>query len=113
MCASALLQSVRKRPSDGLEILPGKAVIEIKSAGFNKGTAVRELMTYPSFADRCPVFIGDDTTDEAAFAVLPDFGGLGISVGRKVPGAAGRFHRPSDVRHWLERLSESDVILIS
>jgi len=101
------------RPSDIVEILPGKAVIEIKSAGFNKGTAVRELMTYQPFIDRCPIFIGDDTTDEAAFAVLPDFGGLGISVGRKVAGVAGRFQAPSDVRHWLERLADSDVIVAS
>jgi trehalose 6-phosphate phosphatase len=101
------------RPSDAVEILPGKAVIEIKSAGFNKGTAVRELMTYPPFADRCPIFIGDDTTDEAAFAVLPDFGGLGISVGRKVAGIAGRFQAPSDVRNWLVRIAESDVVIAS
>ena len=52
-----------------------------------------------------PIFIGDDTTDEAAFAVLPDFDGLAISVGRKVPGVAGRFQAPKDVRLWLERLS--------
>ena len=45
---------------------------------------MRELMTYPPFADRHPIFIGDDTTDEPVFAVIPQFGGLGFSVGRVV-----------------------------
>ena len=44
-------------------------------------------------------------TDEAAFAVVPEFRGLAISVGRKVPGVADRFQTPADVRRWLERLS--------
>ena len=53
---------------------------------------------------RFVIFIGDDTTDEAAFAVMPEFDGLAISVGRKVPGVSGRFQTPQDVRQWLERL---------
>jgi trehalose 6-phosphate phosphatase len=91
-------------PPAGIEILPGKAVIEIKRRGVNKGTAIRELMAHAPFAGRRPVFVGDDTTDEAAFAVMPEFDGLAISVGRIVPGAAKRFETPSDVRRWLERI---------
>src|SRR2546422_6530548 len=34
-----------------IELLPGKLMLEIKQSGYNKGTAVRELMTYPPFAD--------------------------------------------------------------
>jgi trehalose 6-phosphate phosphatase len=92
-------------PPDSFELLTGKAVLEVKTTGFNKGTAVRELMTYPPFAGRRPIFIGDDTTDEAAFEVMPEFDGLAVSVGRKVPGTDGRFQSPSDVRHWLERMA--------
>ncbi len=91
-------------PPSSYELLTGKAVIEVKSPGFDKGTAVRELMTYPPFTGRMPVFIGDDTTDEAAFAVMPEFDGLAISVGRKVLGVSARFQTPHDVRQWLERL---------
>jgi trehalose 6-phosphate phosphatase len=90
---------------DSVEILPGKFVIEIKPRGFNKGTALRELMTYPPFAGRRPLFIGDDTTDDAAFAVLPDFSGVGFSVGGIVPGASHNFDGPQDVRLWLEQIS--------
>jgi trehalose 6-phosphate phosphatase len=89
-----------------LEILPGKAVLEIKSAGFDKGTAVRQLMRQPPFAGRRPIFIGDDTTDEAAFAVMAEFDGMALSVGRRVADTAGCFDKPEDVRIWLEQISQ-------
>jgi trehalose 6-phosphate phosphatase len=92
-------------PAGTVEILPGKAVIEIKKSGFNKGTALRALMTQQPFAGRKPIFIGDDVTDEAAFAVVPEFDGLAISVGRMVPGVAQRFETAGDVRRWLERIA--------
>jgi trehalose 6-phosphate phosphatase len=91
-------------PPGSLEILPGKAVIEIKRQGVTKGTAIRELMRHAPFAGRQPVFVGDDTTDEHAFAVMPEFKGMAISVGRIVPGASKRFETPSDVRRWLDRI---------
>jgi trehalose 6-phosphate phosphatase len=87
-----------------VEILPGKAVIEIKRAGFSKATGVQELMRRAPFRGRVPIFIGDDTTDESVFAIMPDFGGLGLSVGRQVEGAIRHFDAPSDVRQWLERI---------
>ncbi len=92
-------------PPDTVEVLPGKAVLEIKQAGFNKGTAVRELMTYPPFRGRRPIFIGDDTTDELVFPVLAEFNGIGFSVGRRVEGARGCFDAPRDVRNWLDTIS--------
>jgi len=87
-------------------LLTGKAVIEVKSVGFNKGSAVRELMSYPPFAGRAPIFNGDDVTDEAAFEVVPEFNGFAISVGRKVPGVNAVFHAPEDVRRWLDKISQ-------
>ena len=44
-------------------------------------------------------------TDDAAFAVLPEFSGVGFSVGGIVPGASFNFETPHDVRTWLEQLS--------
>ena len=95
-------------PSSSIEVLPGKSVIEVKSTAFSKGTGIRELMKYPPFRGRKPVFIGDDITDESAFAVLPEFGGLGFSVGRRIPGLAGCFPRPRDVRQWLYRMAGTE-----
>jgi trehalose 6-phosphate phosphatase len=96
-----------------IEILPGKAVIEIKHAGFSKATGVRELMTHAPFAGRRPVFVGDDTTDETVFAILPELDGIGFSVGRQVVGLAGCFETPASVRAWLERLAPADESLAS
>jgi trehalose 6-phosphate phosphatase len=89
-----------------LEVLPGKLVVEIKPSGYDKGTGLREMMAIAPFSGRKPIFIGDDITDHAAFAVLPDFHGIGFSVGGAVPGADFNFDGPQDVRLWLERLGD-------
>jgi trehalose 6-phosphate phosphatase len=99
----------RTQPAGSVELLAGKAVIEVKTAGFNKGTAVRELMTHPPFAGRVPIFIGDDITDEHAFAAMPEYNGIAISVGRELPGIASRFQSPAEVRDWLDRISRQAV----
>ena len=96
-----------------IEVLSGKAVIEIKHVGFSKGTGVRELMTHAPFRGRRPIFIGDDATDETVFAILPEFDGLGFSVGREIAGLTGHFDAPADVRAWLEQLAPADKSLAS
>lgn len=98
-------------PRGSVEVLPGKSVVEVKSAGFDKGTAVRKLMGMPPFAGRRPIYVGDDTTDESAFAALREFDGVGLSVGRRLRGAVGHFASPGDVRAWLERISNSDGLV--
>ena len=86
-------------------MLPGKAMFEVKRPNVSKGDGVRELMTHPPFAGRMPVFIGDDVTDESVFAVLPELGGKGFSVGRHFAGLAGIFDSPKEVRRALQRLA--------
>ncbi len=88
-----------------VEMLPGKLVLEIKPLGVNKVNAVCDLMNCPPFAERNPIFIGDDTTDEPVFGVVAQFGGLGFSVGRAVPDATGHFEKPESVRAWLARIA--------
>src|ERR1700761_8084502 len=91
-------------PNAPIEVLPGKSVCEIKHSGFSKASGVRELMTHAPFKGRRPLFIGDDVTDETVFAIMPDFGGLSFSVGRRARGVAHHFDEPRDVREWLARL---------
>jgi trehalose 6-phosphate phosphatase len=95
-------------PEAPIEVLPGKCVCEIKHAGFTKATGVRELMTRAPFKGRTPLFIGDDVTDETVFAIMPDFGGLSFSVGRRAEGVDGHFDAPSDVREFLAVLARAD-----
>jgi trehalose 6-phosphate phosphatase len=92
---------------DSVEIMFGKAVIDIKPKLFNKGSAVREVMTSAPFAGRRLVFIGDDTTDESVFAILPELNGIGYAVGRVMSGAQGSFSSPAHVRSWLARIASS------
>src|SRR3981189_2694188 len=75
-------------PNAPIEVLPGKCVCEIKHSGFNKATGVLELMTHCAFRGRPPIFIGDEFTDEAVFAIMPDLHGLAFSVGRRATGVA-------------------------
>jgi trehalose 6-phosphate phosphatase len=96
-------------PNAPIEVLPGKCVCEIKHSGFNKATGVRELMTHEPFKGRRPIFIGDDVTDEAVFAIVPEFGGLAFSVGRHAKGVADYFDEPSEVREWLARLVDDEA----
>lgn len=92
-------------PGEAIEVLPGKAMFEVKRPGVSKGAAVRALMTQKPFAGRMPVFIGDDVTDESVFAVLPDLGGKGFSVGRAFKNVIGIFATPEAVREALKRLA--------
>jgi trehalose 6-phosphate phosphatase len=95
----------RDARDDRVELLPGKLVIEVKAAGVNKANAVCELMERAPFANRNPIFIGDDTTDEPVFAIISRFGGLGFSVGRIAPHVNGHFENPESVRAWLARIA--------
>jgi trehalose 6-phosphate phosphatase len=96
-------------PNAPIEVLPGKCVCEIKHSGFTKATGVRELMTHEPFKGRRPIFIGDDVTDEAVFAIIPEFGGLAFSVGRHATGVADYFDEPREVREWLARLVDNEA----
>ncbi|MBK5959679.1 trehalose-phosphatase [Rhodoplanes elegans] len=107
VAVTAMVQSICESfPDLPLEAMPGKAVIEVKPAAFDKASAVAELMRLPPFEGRRPVFVGDDVTDERVFPILPPLGGFGFAVGRDIPGTAGSFAGPAAVRAWLDGLLE-------
>jgi trehalose 6-phosphate phosphatase len=97
-------------PNAPIEVMPGKCVCEIKHSGFNKASGVIELMSHAPFKGRRPIFIGDDVTDESVFAIMPDFGGLSFSVGRRAQGVANYFDDPAEVRAWLARLVGDEAV---
>lgn len=66
--------------NDGLVILPGKMVFELKPEGIDKGVAVRAFLDEAPFRGRVPVYMGDDVTDEHAFAVVNELGGVTIKI---------------------------------
>ncbi|HWF63426.1 MAG TPA: trehalose-phosphatase [Rhizomicrobium sp.] len=87
----------------------GKAVIETKPLGIDKGVGVRALLRQPPFRGRVPVFGGDDTTDMDAFQILPELGGTSFSVGRRFDGVDYHFPSPLAVRQWLAQLAEQGI----
>jgi trehalose 6-phosphate phosphatase len=101
-----LIQRLVAGSGEGLVVQEGKCVVEVKPAGFDKGTAVAEYLGEPPFAGRRPVFVGDDRNDEHAFAVVNARAGVSVFVGGA--GAAGidscaryRLAGTAAVRAWL------------
>lgn len=80
----------------------GKRVVELKPAGKDKGIAVMEFMDEEPFRGRTPVFVGDDATDEYAFAVVNDLDGYSIKVGPGETVARWRLPDVRAVRAWLD-----------
>lgn len=100
-CLLAAEQAARLAP--GYVVQPGKMVVEVKPAGANKGAALRRAATRPPFAERRPVMVGDDTTDEDAMRDALALGGVAVKVGPGASVAPLRAPDPSAVRAWLER----------
>lgn len=89
----------------GYETQPGNCSIEIKPAGMDKGRALTAFLAEAPFAGRTPVYVGDDLTDEHAFAAANAHDGISIRVGDREPTQA-RFtlRDPSAVAVWLVNL---------
>lgn len=89
----------------GLALQPGNLVVELKTPGSDKGTALRAFMQEPPFAGGFPVMIGDDLTDEHGFEAAVSLGGFGVLVGPPRPTTA-RYGLPDvdAVLDWLAAL---------
>ncbi len=61
-------------------------------------------MAEPPFRGQVPVFLGDDLTDEAGFAVVNALGGHSIKVGEGPTQARERLASVTAVGEWLQRL---------
>ena len=101
-----IMRLVEAKPRIPVEVMAAHCAVELKAPGYDKGRAIASFLSEPVFAGRAPVFIGDDTTDEAGFAVVSARGGLAYSVGHRRPGTIGVFDRPRDVRDWLAAFAE-------
>lgn len=105
--APILEEPVRRRAvaiaeRHGLELQPGKMMVEIRGPGWNKGEAVAALMAASPMAGSLPIVIGDDLTDEPALKLAGEMGGFGVLVGGRRETAA--LHGLGDVgavRRWL------------
>ena len=83
------------------KVVTGKEVVEFALATATKGDAMRALAERTGAT--ATIYLGDDVTDEDAFAVLGP-GDLGIKVGPGATAATRRVDSPADVSRLLERL---------
>lgn len=80
----------------------GDGVVEVRPVGTDKGDAIAAFLDEAPFAGRCPVFVGDDLTDEHGFEVVLERGGLAVLVGNRAPSRARhRLRDPDAVLAWL------------
>lgn len=90
----------------GLEVQPGKMMVELRRPGSDKGDAVRRLMRHEPMSGSLPVFVGDDITDETAFEAARALGGYGVLAGPPRESAARfRLPDPAAVRAWLSGMA--------
>jgi trehalose-phosphatase len=97
------LKAILRKVASRVRVMEGKKVWEVLPREVEgKGAAVLELLRGMK-GRPLPIYAGDDTTDEAAFAALPD--GVTIRVGKPRPTRARyRLRGPGEVRLFLERL---------
>ncbi|GAA0929498.1 trehalose-phosphatase [Pseudonocardia zijingensis] len=101
-----VLDAVRAGPAarEGIEVTPGKAVLDLSVARMDKGAAL-ELLREQVGADAV-LFAGDDVTDETAFARLRP-GDVGVKVGPGDTAAEHRVDAPPDITALLQQLVEA------
>lgn len=91
----------------GLSLIDGKMVLEIKPDHVNKGHAIAQLMETPLFRGRIPVFAGDDRTDEDGFRIVNAMRGVTIKVGQGETEAACRIASVGALLSWLDGVARS------
>lgn len=108
--ATDTAEAIARAHSGKYEVQHGSCVAELKPTGSSKGLALQRLMEQAPFHGRRPVVVGDDLTDEHAFAFASELGGFGVVVGARTPTLAQyRLADPSAVHAWLERLAEATL----
>lgn len=86
--------------------LVGKCVVEIRPRQLTKGAGMRRLMEQAPFRGRSPIFAGDDVTDEDAFELVNQLGGISVRVGAPARTAAAfTLADPEQLRRWLQEIA--------
>lgn len=104
---AALALARRLADETGLTLQAGNLVVELKTPGTSKGTALKAFMLEPPFAGSVPVMLGDDLTDEDGFLAAEALGGFGVLVGPPRETAARHGLPDVDaVLAWLHAVEE-------
>ena len=101
--ADAVIEAAeRLAQSSELVLQLGDMVAELRTPGQDKGKSVSAFLREAPFDGACPVFVGDDLTDEDGFVAAARLGGYGVLVGPERPTqAAYRLEDCNAVLGWL------------
>ena len=88
----------------GVTVRTGKAVLEFAVRSSDKGESLTRLRQHVGAT--AAIYVGDDVTDEDAFASL-DAQDVGVKVGQGKSIATYRVRSPEDVAELLERLADA------
>ena len=102
------MQQLQRQLGGDLVVQRGKRVVELLPAGVDKGRAIRAFLAESPFSGRRPVFVGDDVSDEPAFASINAIDGLSVKVGEGASCARWRLPGVDAVRRWLEAREVSE-----
>jgi trehalose 6-phosphate phosphatase len=87
-------------------VLVGKCVVEIRPRHLTKAAGMQRLMEQAPFRGRSPIFAGDDVTDEDAFVLVNQLGGISVRVGAPARTAASfTLADPDQLRRWLHEIA--------
>ena len=103
-CIATMTEAMRR--IDGMTLMRGKKVVELKPRRASKGMAVRSFLDERPFRHRRPWFFGDDVTDEGAFELVQSLGGVAVKIGEGETLAAHRLPDPASMRDWLARAAD-------
>ncbi len=104
---TALQHSARDRVAAellGITVRTGKAVLEFAVRSSDKGESLTRLRQHVGAT--AVIYVGDDVTDEDAFAALDD-DDVGVKVGQGKSIATHRVRSTDDVAELLERLADA------
>ena len=88
-------------------IQQGRMVFEVVPAGVSKAGAVAWLLETPRYAERRPIYTGDDSADEAAMAIVEARGGIALRVaGEHFGESVAQFEDAAAVRVWLSAIAD-------
>jgi trehalose 6-phosphate phosphatase len=103
-----LAHHVAAQSNGQLHVQAGNGVAELKPPGRDKGTALRAFLDVAPFRGRRPIVVGDDLTDETAFAEALRFNGFGVLVGASRPTvAAYALPTPATTIDWLQAVADA------
>jgi trehalose 6-phosphate phosphatase len=101
LCLETMTEAARE--VEGMTLLRGKMVIELKPLGAGKGLAVQSFLLEPPFQHRRPWFFGDDVTDEAGFDMVRSLHGVAVKIGEGETAATYRMADPAALHDWMAR----------